>query len=879
MSWWDLFRLRSGMFWIVLAVTGSLLFTEIDQAAFWGNTEAVADDQIHSEDTGGPQRGAVIVYDEDDLSVRYGEYSETEFTLTGTAVDANADEIYWQVIDAQLPAGLQMDYSDSEQLLIHGTPLFLGRWCFILAAEMEEIRATRQICFYAGGNSELSYPEFSTNQNLDTARKGRRYDEKIRFERISDHRLRRQAEIVWHNLPNSLEIEPRSSKGYIKIKGRPEDRLSYRVENHSRSPSPHLQELMTVEDSRSNFSQKNAGVYSYRITAVYPDGETRSLTSASVTVEAGQVVTALITYEGSPFYFNVFRSDGEEDVGHKYITRLTPAGSGIEYLLDLNRLMPRKLSATGVFYLMLKLTDIGTDRSVASSYRQFALTIVPDDQETSDKYTCPAGYYYDRILRHCVQATGVPCPAGTYYEPEYGECRSYPYSRYCPTGFYFDHFLGRCVQSSYPRCPYNYRWYPFSNECVLAPHWCPMGETYNWFLGRCVRWFPQTCQNGWHYNYALGRCVRNYRPCAYGYSWDRRTGSCRLNQRRCRQGYHWSHRLNRCVYHGRPRRCQSGYRYDPATRRCVIIRRERRCRPDYHWSNRRGECVRNRMPERRRPTTRPPRSPERRRPTTRPSRSPERRRPTARPSRSPERRRPTARPSRSPERRRPTARPSRSPERRRPTTRPSRSPERRRPTARPSRSPERRRPTARPSRSPERRRPTARPSRSPERRRPTTRPRRSPERRRPTARPSRSPERRRPTARPSRSPERRRPTARPSRSPERRRPTARPSRSPERRRPTARPSRSPERRRPTARPSRSPERRRPTARPSRSPERRRPTARPSRSPERRRPTARPSRSPERRRPTARPSRSPERRRPTATPTRTPERRHPSRRPR
>ena len=796
---------RLALVWVLFAVIGGLIFSGLDHA--WlpsgGERTAIADSSERDAERESQTRGALIVFDDNDLQVRYGEYSETEFTLAlPRHTNANQVVVDWLVVGAQLPAGMALQPLEERRALVYGTPQFVERWCFTLAAQFELLpelgsseppsdlrRTSRPVCFFAAHNERLSYPQFSTSTRLDRAEKNRKYREKISFERSG---RRTSVSVAWHNLPQSLQVETSNRRGYVKISGKPRDRDSHIIfgGNVSAENLPQLTKLWTAKDARrSHFDQIDR--HTYRITAVYPDGETPAEFHKSLHVNRGEVVLATITYDKRPFYFNVFRARGEHNDA-RFITRLEPQPSGSEYLLDRNAAAPRTIQATGNFYLMLKLTT-AAEGDIVTIWKQFALTIDAEREDESERrYRCPSGYYYDRFLRHCVQNRGNPCPRGTYYEPADNTCWVYPSARYCPSGYYFDHFLRRCVLDDYPRCPWNYRWYPFSNECLPNPYWCPLGFEYDW--GSCKR-KEQQCRRGWHYDYRVNRCLRNQHACSPGYVWDRSSQSCQRNRRDCGAGYHWSARLNRCVYHGNVH-CRSGYRYNDRLRQCVRIGRARRCPHGEHWSQRRGHCVTNNRPTRR-PTTRPTRAPTTR-PTARPTRSPTAR-PTARPTRSP-RRRPTARP---------TARPTRSPSRR-PTARPTRAPTTR-PTARPTRSP-RRRPTARPTRAPTTR-PTARPTRSPSRR-PTARPTRAPTTR-PTARPTRSP-RRRPTARP---------TTRPTRAPTTR-PTARPTRSP-RRRPTARPTRTPTTR-PTARPTRSP-RRRPTARPTRSP-----SSRPTSSPSRRR---------------------------------------------
>ncbi len=655
--------------WVVWVVVGGLIVSGLDRAllAHGGEHTAVAEGSEHAQEPATRDRGMLIIYDDDDLQVRYGEYSETEFTLAwaeGRGDDYRRAAIDWQVVGSQLPAGLELaaiGAVERTRAVVFGTARFVGRWCFTLAARFGERRTSRQVCFFAAHNGRLSYPRFSSSARLDRAQRDRAYRDKIRFVRGN---RRTRVSVAWHNLPSSLRVTTHNRLGYVELSGTPRDRDSHVV--HGRSVSqetpPRLAELFTVKDGwRSRFAAR--GRYAYRVTAVYPDGETRAAANPSIAVMAGEVVFATITYDRRPFYFNVFRATGTYGDA-RFITRLTPQPSGTEYLLDSNTVPPRTLRATGNFYLMLKLTHTDRTGEVVSNWRQFSLFIDTARGETNPgrRYRCPSGYYYDAVLRHCVQGRGAPCPRGTYYEPADDACRSYPTRRYCPTGYYFDHFLRRCVLDNYPRCPWNYRWDSFYHRCMPDPYWCPLGFSYDWWWGLCL-FTDHRCARGWHYDYGVKRCVRNHRACAPGYGWDRHTQSCQRNRRNCQVGYHWSARLNRCVYHGSVR-CRTGYRYDTRRRECVRIGRARRCPRGEHWSPRHGRCIDNSRPTRR-PTARPTRTPTRR-PTARPTR-----RPTARPTRTPTRR-PTARPTRRPTAR-PTARPTRTPTRR-PTARPTRTP-------------------------------------------------------------------------------------------------------------------------------------------------------------------------------------------------------------
>ena len=264
---------RLTLVWVLFAVIGGLIFSGLDHALLTNDGEqtAVAESSERDTEREHQDRGALIVFDDDDLQVRYGEYSETEFTLALPRYhDTNESRVIvdWQVIGAQLPTGMELQPLEERQALVYGTPQFVGRWCFTLAAQFELLpelgsseppsdlrRTSRQVCFFAAHNEQSSYPQFSTATRLDSAEKNREYSEKIRFEH-GDRRT--SVSVAWHNLPNSLKIESRNRRGYIKISGKPRDRDSHILSSESVSKEnlPRMTELFTVKDERqSRFDQ------------------------------------------------------------------------------------------------------------------------------------------------------------------------------------------------------------------------------------------------------------------------------------------------------------------------------------------------------------------------------------------------------------------------------------------------------------------------------------------------------------------------------------------------------------------------------------------------------------------------------------------------
>jgi hypothetical protein len=104
----------------------------------------------------------------------------------------------------------------------------------------------------------------------------------------------------------------------------------------------------------SMFAASDAGTYSYQISAVYADGETLPAAASSVSVVAGDVVSAAITYSGSPLYFNIFRAPINTTVGQLFIGRIAPAGTGVSTPIDSNVRLPGSSRA----YLLMNDPDV-----------------------------------------------------------------------------------------------------------------------------------------------------------------------------------------------------------------------------------------------------------------------------------------------------------------------------------------------------------------------------------------------------------------------------------------------------------------------------------------------------------------------------------------
>ncbi|MEZ4750896.1 MAG: hypothetical protein R3B54_09825 [Bdellovibrionota bacterium] len=64
---------------------------------------------------------------EESLVSRYGEYFQTEIYLAG---NQSGGSVYWEVSKQALPAGLEIEDTDGESLVLFGTPVFTGKLVF-----------------------------------------------------------------------------------------------------------------------------------------------------------------------------------------------------------------------------------------------------------------------------------------------------------------------------------------------------------------------------------------------------------------------------------------------------------------------------------------------------------------------------------------------------------------------------------------------------------------------------------------------------------------------------------------------------------------------------------------------------------------------------
>ena len=162
--------------------------------------------------------GHELVYDQNELQTIYGTYSETAFSLPNQV----SDPVRWQVVDATLPVGYQLEETSASQVSIFGTAQFTGQWCFVLSGSTQKgVKASSRICFVAGDDDNGDYPKFAdgTDRSLDNAIKGRMYQKTVGW--AAGTAAITDASLFDGELPDGLDLSVDSDNSEFVIKGSP----------------------------------------------------------------------------------------------------------------------------------------------------------------------------------------------------------------------------------------------------------------------------------------------------------------------------------------------------------------------------------------------------------------------------------------------------------------------------------------------------------------------------------------------------------------------------------------------------------------------------------------------------------------------------------
>ncbi len=124
----------------------------------------------------------------------------------------------------------------------------------------------------------------------------------------------------------------------------------------SASAAPVLGAITSPADANSLFQASDAGTYYFVVSAVYADGETVASNAVSIAVAAGDNVSVVISYTGSPLYMNIFRSaqNATNASGALFTQRIAPLASGQVNVIDENAFLP----GTAKAFLLMHDPDV-----------------------------------------------------------------------------------------------------------------------------------------------------------------------------------------------------------------------------------------------------------------------------------------------------------------------------------------------------------------------------------------------------------------------------------------------------------------------------------------------------------------------------------------
>ena len=277
-----------------------------------------------------------------------------------------------------VPATRREHRRNSIHVPIVGRAAFVGEWCFEVGIRTSGRGFTKTFCWTSSHNHALDYPRYGYFRRLPAISHNTEYAAAFSLRRGQ------RMELAWHNLPNGFKFynaytrrNRRNSEGSFRDRrrGRKFFRIEgvarHRITHHDDKANRSAHDPVKISNIRSAYMGapygfNRWGKHSYRVTAVYADGETRSNFTWIVKINRGHVVRGEIVYEGSPVRLHIFRFVDERNY---YLRSLAPKGSGADYLLDEGFYTPTSLYV-GAYphYVNLKLSENDTH-----IYRQYLI--------------------------------------------------------------------------------------------------------------------------------------------------------------------------------------------------------------------------------------------------------------------------------------------------------------------------------------------------------------------------------------------------------------------------------------------------------------------------------------------------------------------------
>ncbi|MBI4404589.1 MAG: hypothetical protein HY537_10530, partial [Deltaproteobacteria bacterium] len=453
---------------LLIGMMVSLFFFPILRAgAFvgWhGSTELESTLPVAANNTTGPS----IALEEKDLRVVYGKYVEMEATLLGIP---EGEPVEWAIAENSVPVGLELEGSSSSSVLIFGTPLFTGEWCFVLSAKLASAtKLFREVCFLGDEHETLVYPKFQTDRLLPVAKVGQHYNEVVQLDSQSSSEIR--GEFYDGTLPDGFEFTPDDANFAFQFWGKasaPSDSIFVLKAVNPEGAESYRQYRLQVIDEQPG---PGPGPEPLCPPGYYYD------TNLGYCVPIEQVIC------GPGTYYDAFEK--------KCMPYAPPP--------------PQVICPPGSYYdhFLHACVAIETPRCPWGTHWSSCYNrCVPDF------HYCPPGYRWSYATQSCERVCSHDCPAGMHYSPHHGKCVPH---HSCPPGYFFDHLTQSCVHHP-NKCGFGLHWDPILKRCVGNHPHCPAGTHYDHSLGKCVgQPHHPPCPHGTHYSPVTKQCVPNVQP-------------------------------------------------------------------------------------------------------------------------------------------------------------------------------------------------------------------------------------------------------------------------------------------------------------------------------------------------------------------------------
>ena len=401
-----------------------------------------------------------LQFNQEDLALKYGEYSEVEFYVSST------DQVEF-LIEETKPVGMDLYPLTGNSVILSGLPEFVGKYCFVMTVKNQtsEKQATERVCLHAEDNDSLEHPKFETQSHL-SIRKNNHETLNINLESRFSHIT---PTFVQGNLPEGLNYN--EGRGKLVVSG-------------STSFDGVFTFLVLAQDNQAG---QEFYVYKQFQIEVKPD-----------IVDRYQCDTGYY-YDETLGY--CVQNDGD----------LCPAGTFYDAQRNscVNYTRPTHVRCgPGSYY------DHFLYRCVRNSYQRCPYNYEYDAYAgrcVRQPYTCSIGYRYSYRYQSCIYVGYRQCARGSHYSSYYGRCvRNYAY---CRAGNYYDGYTCRTTRRV---CRNGNYWDPSYRGCRSRSVYssCRYGYNYDYGRARCIRrsvYSGRTCRGSGRYSPRAGRCV-SYRP-------------------------------------------------------------------------------------------------------------------------------------------------------------------------------------------------------------------------------------------------------------------------------------------------------------------------------------------------------------------------------